>query len=45
MKKEYLTALNKADAGNIEYFAKFIAEQIKYSIELSIKAAKGEDIE
>ena len=44
-KKEYLTALNKADVGDIDSLIKFIAEQIIYSLELSIKAAKGDEIE
>ncbi len=41
-KKGYLFALNRADAGDIEAFITYIAEQLIWSLELYIKAAKGE---
>ena len=44
-KKNYLFALNQADAGDINAFVKYIAEQLIWSLELYIKAAKGESIE
>ena len=44
-KKEYLSALNKADSGDIDSFVAYIAEQMLWSLELSIKAANGENIE
>lgn len=44
-KSKYLNALRLADAGNFEAFIDFIADQVIWSLELSIKAAKGESIE
>lgn len=44
-KKKYLNALNQADVGNIEAFVKYIGEQLIWSLELTIKATKGENIE
>lgn len=44
-KKNYLFALNQADAGDINAFVEYIARQLVWSLELSIKAAKGENIE
>jgi len=44
-KKDYLFALNKADAGDVNSFVAYIAKQSLLSLELSIKAATGEDIE
>lgn len=44
-KKNYLFALHEADTGNIEAFKKYIAEQLIWSYEISIKAAKGESID
>lgn len=44
-KRHYLSALNRADTGNIEEFIKYIGEQLIWSLELSIKAAKGENID
>lgn len=44
-KKAYLFALNQADAGDLDAFIKYIATQAIWSIELSIKAAKGETLE
>lgn len=44
-KKSYLSALNRADAGDMNAFAEYIATQVLWSLEISIKAAKGESIE
>lgn len=44
-KKNYLAALNSADSGDMESFTKFIAQQLIWSIELSLKAAKGESLD
>jgi Fic family protein len=44
-KKNYLRALQEADAGNIEAIRTYIAEKLVWSLELSIKAAKGEKID
>jgi hypothetical protein len=44
-KKEYLNALNKADVGDLEAFIEYIAKQLIWSIQLNIKAGKGESIE
>lgn len=43
-KKNYLTALNRADAGDIDSFIKYISDQLIWSLELCIKAAKGESL-
>lgn len=44
-KRNYLSALNRADTGDLEFFIQYIAEQVIWSLELSIKATKGESIE
>jgi Fic family protein len=44
-KRNYLSALNSADTGDLDSFIKYIAQQLIWSLELSIKAAKGENIE
>jgi len=44
-KKAYLNALNKADTGDTEAFVEYIGEQLLWSLDLTIKAARGEDIE
>lgn len=44
-KKDYLFALNQADSGDIDSFIRYITNQLTWSIELSIKAAKGESLE
>jgi Fic family protein len=44
-KENYFTALRLADAGNIEAFINYIAENLVYSLELMISGAKGEIIE
>lgn len=40
-KKNYLMALNRADAGNVDAFVQYIAEQLIWSLELYQKAHKG----
>jgi hypothetical protein len=44
-KRNYLTALNKADVGDFDSFVEYVGEQLVWSLEISIKAAKGESIE
>jgi len=44
-KKNYLNALNKADAGEFERFADYIGQQLCASLDLKTKATKGESIE
>jgi Fic family protein len=44
-KKNYLFALNQADTGNIEAFVNYIAKQLEWSLEMSIKASKGESVD
>ena len=44
-KRNYITALNQADTGNLNAFIEYIADQLVWSLQVSIKAAKGEDIE
>lgn len=44
-KQNYFNALQQADAGNIEYFFKYICEREVESLELMISGAKGEEIE
>ncbi len=44
-KKNYLRALNKADVGDIEAFKDYIYNQLEWSLNLFIKAAKGLEIE
>ncbi|MBI2968234.1 MAG: Fic family protein [Bacteroidetes bacterium] len=44
-KKNYLLALNKADTGDMESFVIYIGEHLVRSLEMSIKAARGESIE
>ncbi|MDQ3048210.1 MAG: hypothetical protein M3R27_11735, partial [Bacteroidota bacterium] len=44
-KKAYLTALNKADVGDLESFVIYIAERVEWSLKLSLKAGKGDKIE
>ena len=44
-KKNYLTALNRADAGDLDSFIQYIATQLIWSIELTIKATKGEKLD
>lgn len=44
-KKKYLNALNQADTGNTNAFIEYIANQLFWSFDIHIKAAKGESIE
>lgn len=44
-KKGYITALNKADTGDIDAFISYIAEQAVWSLDISIRAARGENID
>jgi Fic family protein len=44
-KANYLRALNRADVGDTEAFVEYIAEQLIWSLDISIKAAKGESID
>jgi Fic family protein len=44
-KESYLTALQKADTGDIESLIEYIEEQSIWSLELCLKAANGEDID
>ena len=41
-KKNYLRALQEADAGDLDSIRTYIAEKLIWSLELNIKAAKGE---
>lgn len=43
-KKNYLNALNQADTGNLQAFVDYIAKQLVWSLELVLKATKGEDV-
>ena len=44
-KKNYLRALQEADAGDLGSIRTYIAEKLVWSLELSIKAAEGENID
>lgn len=44
-KENYLTALQKADTGDLMAILNYVEKQAIYSLELSIKAGKGEDID
>jgi Fic family protein len=44
-KKGYLNALNKADVGDVNAFIEYVANQLIWSLEIFVKAAKGESIE
>lgn len=44
-KRNYLAALHDADVGELESFVNYVAEQLVWSLEISISAAKGESIE
>jgi len=44
-KKNYLLALNKADTGDLPAFINYMGEQLKWSFDLYLSAAKGLDIE
>jgi Fic family protein len=44
-KKNYLRALHEADTGNLPAFIEYIGEQLLWSYDISIKAAKGQNID
>lgn len=44
-KQNYFNVLRLADAGNLEPFVNYIAENLSRSLEIMIKGAKGESIE
>ena len=44
-KKAYLTALQKADAGDREAFQTYMAEQVIWSLQLGIRAGEGKSVE
>jgi Fic family protein len=44
-KRNYLSALNRADVGDIDSFVQYICKQLIWSLEMSIKAANGESID
>lgn len=44
-KQAYLRVLHIADIGDYEPFISYVAEQLEWSLQISIKAAKGESIE
>jgi len=44
-KKNYLAALQRADVGDFDSFAAYVAEQLLWSLDLSIHAGKGESVE
>lgn len=44
-KKNYLRVLHLADLGDYSAFIDYVAEQLIWSLELSIKGAKGESVE
>ncbi|MBK9490278.1 MAG: hypothetical protein IPO07_16985 [Haliscomenobacter sp.] len=41
-KLAYLQALNRADVGEMDFFVEYVGKQVLWSLELSVKAAKGE---
>jgi hypothetical protein len=44
-KRNYLNALHQADSGDIDFFIDYIGQQLRWSLEMSIKAAKGESLD
>lgn len=44
-KQDYLTALNYADSGKLDYFIDYIGNQLLWSLGITIKAIDGEDVE
>jgi Fic family protein len=44
-KRNYLFALNQADAGDLHAFVEYIARQVVWSLELAIKAGRGDALE
>jgi len=44
-KKNYFAALNRADAGDLDSFVEYVADQELWSLDLMLKAVKGESVE
>jgi Fic family protein len=44
-KKDYLRALNEADAGDWGAFVGYVSEQLLWSLDINVKAAKGETVD
>jgi Fic family protein len=44
-KGEYLTALQKADSGDLEPFVDFLLKELNWTLEISFKAARGQSID
>lgn len=44
-KRNYLAALNRADVGDLDAFVLYLANELVWSLEVSLKAARGESIE
>jgi Fic family protein len=44
-KQNYLRSLHLADTGDFESFIAYIGEQLQWSLDIAIKAAKGESVE
>ncbi len=44
-KENYLTALQRADTGDGEAFVEYVVQQLLWSLDLAIKAGKGESVE
>lgn len=44
-KKNYLRALQQADSGDLNAFVDYMVNQLAWSVDISIKASKGESIE
>lgn len=44
-KEKYLMTLGQADAGDLEPFVSFLAQELQWSLRLSIKAARGESLD
>jgi Fic family protein len=44
-KSNYLLALNKADTGDLAAFCDYVAGQMMWSLDISIRAAKGESVD
>ncbi len=44
-KKNYLFALHEADTGNVEAFKIYISDQLVWSLDIYLKAARGESVD
>lgn len=44
-KRNYLFALNKADTGDLDAFVEYVAKELLWSLELSIRASKGQSLD